>query len=182
MLGLPRTDGPRWAFRLAGFQEQESSWAASGTLSAPLETGVAAAGSSGGFAQRLADVLAWDRDASRHPPRGNRSEVLVVEIGPKGEGSGRVGEVPWLRWLEASKRAPLEFLRSRENGYDGACRPSQRFLLRSPLPMLSVSSRFARHQLHLDLGVVRPHLGLDLLAPHGTPVRGTADGTGLLAG
>ncbi len=55
--------------------------------------------------------------------------------------------------------------------------------LRSPLPFLRVTSGFAPEgRFHPVLGYNRPHLGVDLGAPTGTPVRAVADGVVTFAG
>lgn len=48
--------------------------------------------------------------------------------------------------------------------------------LRSPIPFGRVSSRFSYRRRHPILNVVRPHLGVDLAAPTGTPVMAASDG------
>ncbi len=53
----------------------------------------------------------------------------------------------------------------------------QRAFLRSPLDVTRISSRFSYRRMHPVLNVVRPHRGVDYVAPAGTPVRATASGT-----
>lgn len=54
--------------------------------------------------------------------------------------------------------------------------------LRSPIPLGRVTSHFTLRRKHPILGVVRPHLGIDLAAPSGTPVMAVADGRIAYAG
>ncbi len=49
--------------------------------------------------------------------------------------------------------------------------------IKSPVPLGRVTSTFSYRRIHPISGVMRPHLGVDLAAPIGTPVMATADGT-----
>lgn len=67
--------------------------------------------------------------------------------------------------------------------YDRNGRSLRRFFLRSPLRFEPrVSSRFSRGRLHPILRIVRPHLGVDYLAPIGAPVVAVASGVVTSAG
>lgn len=48
--------------------------------------------------------------------------------------------------------------------------------LKSPVPLGRITSGFSYRRIHPISGVMRPHLGVDLAAPIGTPVMATADG------
>lgn len=52
----------------------------------------------------------------------------------------------------------------------------KKLFLNSPLKNGRLASRFSMNRFHPVLMEVRPHLGTDFAAPHGTPILATADG------
>ena len=150
-----------------------------GQVSGGLETSIRAVGGEPGLAGKMADVLQWDLDFNRDLRLGDRFEVLYEEVLLDGEPNG-FGNVIALTYQTASKR--FEAYRYGEGYYDANGSPLRKMFLKSPLPYSRVTSGFTTRRFHPVLKIYRPHLGVDLGAPTGTPVRVTASGTVVSAG
>jgi murein DD-endopeptidase MepM/ murein hydrolase activator NlpD len=61
--------------------------------------------------------------------------------------------------------------------YDAQGKSLQKSLLRAPLKYRRISSNFTHKRLHPVTRTYKAHLGVDYVAPVGTPVRATGDGT-----
>lgn len=149
-----------------------------GELSTFLFDDLQRAGGSPQLAYSMSDVLQWDLDFDRDLQLGDRFGVVYEEVSLDGEKSG-LGRVLSLYYESKGKRHEA-YLYGNDDGapgyFDGEGRPLQKLFLRSPLPFMRVTSKFSYSRLHPVLKVYRPHYGVDLGAPYGTPVRATSGG------
>lgn len=60
--------------------------------------------------------------------------------------------------------------------FDEEGRSLRKAFLKAPLDFFRISSRFNPRRFHPVLKRMKPHLGTDYAAPHGTPIMATADG------
>lgn len=65
--------------------------------------------------------------------------------------------------------------------FDEKGRSLRKAFLKAPLDFFRISSRFNPRRFHPVLKRMRPHLGTDYAAPHGTPIMSTADGVVIAA-
>ncbi len=149
-----------------------------GELSTFLFDDLQRAGGTSQLAYSMSDVLQWDLDFDRDLQLGDRFGVVYEEVSLDGEKSG-LGRILSLYYENKGKRHEAYLYGSEEGAtayFDGEGRPLQKLFLRSPLPFMRVTSKFSYSRLHPVLKVYRPHYGVDLGAPLGTPVRATAGG------
>lgn len=155
-----------------------------GTLRTNMAADCAAAGIPPRITAELADIYGWEVDFDRLQ-RGDRFRVVYeVAIGEDGDvvQTGRVLAAA----IETDGERHTAVLHTSPDGtegyYDLDGRSLDRGLLRSPLEYTRVSSNFSTSRLHPILARNRPHQGVDLAAPQGTPVRAMADGVVAFAG
>jgi murein DD-endopeptidase MepM/ murein hydrolase activator NlpD len=140
-----------------------------------------AAGAPLELAYRTADVLRWDVDFTRDLRPGDRLSVLYEQALVDGQPAG-VGDV--LAAELTNRGQTVEAYRYGDGGYyDGKGYPLRKMFLRSPIAFSTrITSGFSERRFHPILKEFRPHWGIDIGAPIGTPVHVTAEGVVLSAG
>jgi len=150
----------------------------SGIIKSSLYAAFAALDEEAKLIHAYADIFASKIDFNTETQAGDQFELLVEKY-YKGDffaGYGRIlvaryqnKDATYEGYYFASENTPPGYFD--ENG-----EALGTWFIRSPIPFGRVTSRFTMRRKHPVDGVVRPHLGVDLAAPRGTPVMATAEG------
>lgn len=140
-------------------------------------------GASGPLALQLSDIFSWDIDFTTDLRKGDSFRVVVEELWLDGR-LARYGDILAAEFVNngMSYRAYRFEVGGRAGYFDDDGRSLRKAFLKAPLSYRRISSRFTKSRIHPILRIRRPHLGVDYVAPRGTPVSALGDGTILYAG
>lgn len=127
-------------------------------------------------AAKMEDALECYVDFS-HTQEGDKFKLLYEEkyVNNKSVGAGQVYAAQYQR--DGKDHYAFYFDDGQTKGfydYEGAS--AKKGFLKSPLKFTRISSNFNYKRFHPILKQVRPHLGTDYAAPHGTPIYSIGDG------
>ena len=133
---------------------------------------------------RLAEVFEFKLDFTREIQPGD-SYRLMYEREARPDGTARTRRILAAEVLSSGKPYTAVLFDVPGAGpqyYDAQGGSLRKGFTRYPIEYARITSSFSRNRRHPVLGVSRAHLGTDIGAPSGTPVRVTADGTVTFAG
>jgi murein DD-endopeptidase MepM/ murein hydrolase activator NlpD len=135
------------------------------------------------LAYDLADILAADIDFTTDLRKKDSFKMVVEELYVDGVFKG-YGNILYARFINNGKKyeAVRYKLNGRESYFDASGKSLRKTLLRAPLRYRYISSGFTYKRMHPILKIFRPHLGVDYVAPQGTPVSTAGDGVVIAIG
>jgi murein DD-endopeptidase MepM/ murein hydrolase activator NlpD len=132
----------------------------------------------------MSDIFGWDIDFVLDIRAGDSFSVIYEEIYKNGE-KVKDGRILGAEFINQG-RSLSAVLYTNGDGHEGYYsergQAMRKAFLRTPLNFTRISSRFNLRRRHPVLNTIRAHKGVDYAAPHGTPIRATADGKITFAG
>lgn len=132
---------------------------------------------------KLGDIFAWDIDFFTDVHKNDYFR-LIYEEKTRNDGLTKIGHIIAAEFNTRGE-SHYAFLFENEEGmpdyFDAEGKSLRKQLLKAPLSYTRISSSFSRRRYHPVLHHYSPHLGIDYVAPAGTPVQATGDGTVMTA-
>lgn len=126
----------------------------------------------------LTDIFGWDIDFVLDIRQGDRFSLIYEEIYKEGE-KVREGKILAAEFVNRNRQLRAVFYKN-DDGHEGYYsddgKAMQKAFLRTPVNFSRISSKFDLKRKHPVLNRIRAHKGVDYAAPHGTPIRATANG------
>ena len=183
LLTITRTDPGFRAKKIAiPYEKREGTYG--GCIESNLYEALGNGGESALLAYPLSDIFSWDIDFTTDLRKGDTFRVVIEELWLNGRFKryGNILAAEFVNDGNMYRAFRYEGPDGRAGYYDEEGKSLQRSFLKAPLSYRRISSGFTSRRMHPILKIRQPHLGVDYVAPRGTPVSALGDGTVLFAG
>jgi len=153
-----------------------------GTIESNLSETLEAQGIGPNLTNRFVDIFAWQVDFY-HLMKGDHFKIIFEELSVNERPYG-IGKILGIYFNHNGKdRWAIPFDQGKGIDYfDAEGNSLRKALLKYPIEFTRISSRYSLNRFHPVLKIARAHLGTDLAAPAGTPIRSVGDGVVVEAG
>tara|TARA_B100000989_G_C19531634_1_gene470319 strand:+ start:1494 stop:2810 length:1317 start_codon:yes stop_codon:yes gene_type:complete len=133
---------------------------------------------------QLANIFNWKIDFSKDIRPGDSFNLLYTDYYRDGKKvqTGDILVAEFTNRGETYRVVRFEYPKDHVGYYTMDGENVQKAFLRVPIHYKRVSSSFNPRRMHPVLKTRRPHLGVDLAAPYGTPIKAVGSGTVTFAG
>lgn len=177
-LNIFRHNGDQLIAEITELPSETRLVSAGGTIRGSLYQSAIATGVPPAQIMQLAEVFGWKIDFLRDVRDGDQFR-LIYEVRERDGERLSTGHVMAAEYVNRGKRFRAVRYTS-PDGTTGYYEPDgsslERGFLRYPIEFSRISSNFNLKRLHPIHNTVRPHYGVDLAAPTGTPIKSAASG------
>ena len=127
---------------------------------------------------RLAQIFQWDVDFVLDIRKGDSFSVLYEELmlGDKLIGYGDILAAEFVNQGQSYRAVLYRDAQGNASYYNPAGDSMRKAFLRAPVEFSRISSNFNMKRMHPLHKTIKPHRGIDYVAPRGTPILAAGDG------
>ena len=177
-LNIFRDEGDTLVAEITDLPSEKRLVSAGGTIRGSLYQSAIATGVPPAQIMQLAEVFGWKVDFLRDVRDGDQFRLIYEVRERNGErlGTGQVVAAEYVNQGERFKAVRYTAPDGTAGYYEPDGSSLERGFLRYPVEFSRISSSFNPKRLHPIHNTVRPHNGVDLAAPTGTPIKSAAAG------
>lgn len=151
----------------------------SGTIDESLYVAAQEANLKQSTIMELADIFEWELDFARDIRKGDSFSIVYDRLyrDSKYVGDGDILAAEFVRGDRHYRAIRFTDDNGRTDYYSPNGQTKRRSFMRHPVDVVRITSHFNPNRLHPVLHKIRAHKGVDYGAPHGSPIKATADGT-----